>query len=86
MAPVTPEATGQGGMSPVGTGVPAVPEKGLHGLPPSQGHHRLLEVMFIILVNYNNENSDRPVHSLAEWDGGCLKGIINTKETDIPRN
>lgn len=57
---------------------PLGPAEGLHGHPPSWGLHGLSEVVLIITVNYNNENNgNRPNHSLAEWHGDCLKGIIN---------
>ena len=66
-------------MLPVGTRAPAVPEKGLHGLSAA--------VVFMIIINCNNEEkSNHPNHSPAEWDGGCLKGIINTEERNILRN
>lgn len=57
---------------PVGTRAPAVPAKGRHGLSAA--------VVFMIIVNCNNEkNSNHPNHSLAEWDGGCLKESLTRR-------
>ena len=76
MAPEPPGATGGGGT------LPCIPGEGSPWASPELGALRALSrTCLIITVNCNNENnSNHPNQSLAEWDGGCIKGSIDTEE------
>lgn len=76
MAPGPPRATAGGGT------LPCIPGEGSPWASPKLGALWALSTSsLIIIVSCKNENnSNHPSQSLAEWDGGCVKGGINTEE------
>lgn len=58
---------------------PYSPAEGSPWASLRQGLHALsAEAELIIIVNQEN-NSNHPNHSLAEWDGGCLRESLTLR-------